>query len=67
MARGFFGNLGNREEPAPVFNASAPEEERVRAHPLTVIAPVITAGLCLLTILLVGPLKHLIEPIVGTH
>ncbi|MEQ8745576.1 monovalent cation/H+ antiporter subunit D family protein [Pyruvatibacter sp.] len=67
VARGFFGNLGNRAEPAPVFNASAPKEDRVRAHPLTVIAPVITAGLCLLTILLVGPLKHLIEPIVGTH
>jgi len=67
VARGFFGNLGDRAEPAPQFNAAMPGEERVKGHPLTVIAPVITAALCLATIFMVEPLKHLIAPLLGGH
>jgi len=67
VARGFFGNLGDRQEPAPVFNAAVPVESRIRAPLLTVVAPVITAGLCIAVLFAVGPLKHLIAPLTGTH
>lgn len=67
VARGFFGNLGDRAEPAAQFNQAVPVEERIRAPRLTVIAPVITAALCFLTLFLVGPLKELIAPLVGGH
>ena len=67
VARGFFGNLGDRQEPAPQFNDALPREDRIKAHPLTVIAPVMTAALCLATIFMVEPLKHLIAPLLGGH
>ena len=67
VARGFFGNLGDRQEPAPQFNDALPREDRIKAHPLTVIAPVMTAALCLATIFVVEPLKHLIAPLLGGH
>lgn len=65
VARGFFGNLGDRQEPAPQFTAAVPDEKRIKAPLLTVVAPVITAFLCFVTLFLVGPLKHLVAPIVG--
>ncbi len=67
VARGFFGNLGDRDEPAPMFSDAVPDEKPIRAPFLTVLAPVITAFLCLLTLFFVGPLKTLIAPILGTH
>ncbi len=65
VGRGFFGGLGKRSEPAASFNEGMPNDGRIKAPILTVAAPVLTAAMCLVTILLVGPLKHLIEPILG--
>lgn len=66
VARGFFGGL-TRDEPARSFSDAVPRGAPVKGHVLTVAAPVFTAGLCLVTLAMVGPLKALIAPILSGH